>query len=91
LPYLGSIILTIILFKLSTIINPELFLSTNPRQYNQAIITASNEFSIRNLFWSLIFIANPQYIGYNYPYWSLLIEAMFYIVAPFFIKRPKTF
>lgn len=91
LPYIGSVILTLILFKSAMILNPELFQSINPREYNVDLIDAAEQFNIKALLWSLIFIPNPTYIGYNYPYWSLLIEAMFYIVAPFFIKRPKTF
>ncbi len=90
-PYLGSIIFTIILFKVATLINPELFLSLNPREYNQDLVVASQNFNLKSFLWSLIFVSNPEYIGYNYPYWSLLTEAMFYVVAPFFIKRPKLF
>lgn len=91
IPYIGSLILTVILFKLATLINPELFISTSPREYNQDLVIAYENFNLKSFLWSLLFIADPMYIGYNYPYWSLLIEAMFYIIAPFFIKRPKLF
>jgi peptidoglycan/LPS O-acetylase OafA/YrhL len=90
-PYLGSIIFTLVLFKASTIINPELFTGFSNREYNQAIINANTSFDISSLFYTMLFISKPSYIGFNYPYWSLLIEAMFYIIAPFFINRSKWF
>ncbi len=90
-PYLGSIIFTIILFKLATVINPELFASINPREYNQDLIHANKNFNFKTLAYTLGFVSNPVYIGYNYPYWSLLTEAMFYVIAPVFIKKPKLF
>ncbi|MGI6320709.1 MAG: acyltransferase family protein [Bacteroidales bacterium] len=90
-PYIASMILAVVLFKLAMYINPDLFNSVNPRQYNQDIIRASQNLNTKNFLYSLFFIPNPQYIAYNYPYWSLLVEAMFYIIAPFFIKKSKTF
>ncbi|NLA25013.1 MAG: hypothetical protein GX879_08610 [Bacteroidales bacterium] len=67
-PYFGSIVLTLVLFKLAMLINPELFLSANPRQYNQEIIAASQSFNIKTLLYSFIFVGNPLYIGYNQPF-----------------------
>lgn len=90
-PYLGSVIATIILFWLATVINPEIFFSSNPREFNQGLVESYQNFNLKTLGWSMIFVSKPVYIGYNDPYWSLLIEAMFYVVAPYFIKRPRLF
>jgi len=91
IPYIASIILTIILFYSATLINNELFYSLNEREYNQGLVSNYQNFNFKTVAWNLIFVANPCYIGYNDPYWSLLIEAFFYLIAPFFVKRKKTF
>ncbi|HOE39070.1 MAG TPA: acyltransferase [Bacteroidales bacterium] len=91
IPYIASIILTMLLFYSATLINNELFFSTTAREYNQGLVSNYQNFKLSTVAWNLIFVAKPCYIGYNDPYWSLLIEAFFYIIAPFFIKRKKIF
>lgn len=91
IPYLSSLLFTVLLFYLTIKLNSSIFQSINPSEYNQGLVAHFNHFDIQTFLWNLIFVANPYYIGYNDPYWSLLIEAFFYIVAPFFIKRPKLF
>jgi peptidoglycan/LPS O-acetylase OafA/YrhL len=91
LPYLASIIFTIILFYSATRINNEIFFSSSPREYNQGLVENYQNFNFKTVMWNLIFVSNPNYIGYNDPYWSLLIEGFFYIIAPFFVRKPKLF
>lgn len=90
-PYLGSIIFTVFVFWLATLVNIDVFYSNNVSEYNQGLHESYQNFNFKTLGWSMLFVKNPVYIGYNDPYWSLLIEAMFYIIAPFFIIRPKLF
>ena len=91
IPYIASIILTIILFYSATLINNELFHNATDREYSQRLVSNYQNFNLETVAWNLIFVAKPCYIGYNDSYWSLLIEAFFYLTAPFFIKRKRMF
>jgi peptidoglycan/LPS O-acetylase OafA/YrhL len=92
IPYLFSIFLAVCLLLLSQILNPELFESRNPREYNADIITAYNDLGIDTFLKSLFFRPKNNYIAYNYPYWSLYVEAIFYLICPLiFFKRPNWF
>ena len=35
----------------------------------------------------MLFVKNKEYIGFNFTYWSLLYEGIFYLIAPFVSKR----
>jgi peptidoglycan/LPS O-acetylase OafA/YrhL len=39
---------------------------------------------------SLVFLPNNNYIGYNYPYWSLLVESLFYLICPLIFYKKQT-
>jgi peptidoglycan/LPS O-acetylase OafA/YrhL len=58
------------------------------REYNTRLLIAYNEIGIQTLFKSIFFISSKEYAGFQAAYWSLLHEAIFYIVFPiyFFLK-----
>lgn len=91
LPYFGSILFTLACVYLASIINPQVFSGNINREYNQDIYIAFQNFNLNSFLWTCGFIAKPVYFGYNYPYWSLLTEVVFYLVIPFFVFKPRVF
>lgn len=89
IPYIYSIFIAISLLLLSHYINPSLFKSNNPREYNVDIVVAYNDLGITSFLKSLLFLPNHNYIGYNYPYWSLLVEGIFYLICPLIFLRKQ--
>ncbi len=49
-------------------------------------MNAYSDITIQNFLKALVFTKNKEYIGFNYAYWSLLYEGIFYLLIPF-IKR----
>jgi len=59
------------------------------REYNTRLLTAYNEMDTLNFIKTLFFIKGDEYAGFNFVYWSLLHEAIFYILFPVYFYAGK--
>lgn len=66
----------------------------NPlKDYHERVAVARNEgLTLANFFKTLVFAKEERinYFGFNYVYWSLLYEAIFYLAFPFILKYNKS-
>ena len=90
-PYLFSLLFSIVILLLIGQINPDLFSGAIPFERNQRLKVAYENLNVESVAFSLIFISTKEYIGMNMVYWSLLIEAVFYIIIPFVVGRPVSY
>lgn len=82
LPFFMSIVLGIIVLVVCIeVINPGIENVTN-REYNIRLKSAYNELSIVQVAKTLVFLKKKEYAGFNFAYWSLLHEAVFYLLFP---------
>ncbi|MFL5754142.1 MAG: acyltransferase family protein [Bacteroidia bacterium] len=83
-PYIFSLLLGVcILYICCTWINPAIT-TTGVRSYNDRLYEAWNDLSLNSMLKSLAFLFNKEYPGFNIVYWSLLHEAVFYLLFPFY-------
>jgi peptidoglycan/LPS O-acetylase OafA/YrhL len=84
LPYLFSVLLSgIVLFLCGTYLLDD---SCSTREYNTRLFSAYSELSFATFIKTLIFLPNNEYFGFNFAYWSLLHEAIFYLLFPLYFK-----
>lgn len=83
IPYFVSLILAAIVLYLAVRWNKEIAIE-HCREYNTRLLIAFNEINITTFWKSLLFIPANEYFGFNFAYWSLLHEAIFYLVFPIY-------
>lgn len=85
-PFLFSLALSIlVLFVCVNYINPDIY-TRNFRQYNLRLSDAYDGFSFKQVIKTIFFIDNGEYAGFNYAYWSLGHELLFYLLFPLYNK-----
>lgn len=88
IPYLASVIFsTVLLFLCIRYLVPSSCSST--REYTSRAFVSYNEFGLTTIAKSLIFLPNREYTGFNFAYWSLLHEFIFYILFPIYFRLPS--
>jgi peptidoglycan/LPS O-acetylase OafA/YrhL len=83
IPYIASIIVSVLVLFSVVHLLPDLFQLHSAREFNNNLILSNNNLTFSNFVKSLIFSKNEVYIGGNLVYWSLLYEGVFYLVIPF--------
>ena len=88
IPYLLSLVISLLVLYCSVQLNNGIAVS-GVREYNTRLLAAYNEIGWSNILKTIFFIKGNEYAGFNFVYWSLLHEAVFYIVFPvyFFAGR----
>jgi peptidoglycan/LPS O-acetylase OafA/YrhL len=83
-PFLFSLALSIIVLVLCVnYINPAIY-NNNLRGYNERLTAAYNDLSVGQVIKTIFFIDKGEYAGFNYAYWSLGHELIFYLLFPFY-------
>lgn len=84
IPYLLSMLISVGVLILcgKYLIDP----SYATREYTSRLFVALQDINLKSFFKALIFIPNEEFFGYNFVYWSLLHEAIFYILFPLYNK-----
>lgn len=86
LPFLFSLLFSaVILYSCIKFINPLIY-TTTFRSYNDRLVDAFNEFSWIQVFKTIAFFANGEFVGANYAYWSLGHELIFYLLFPLYFR-----
>ncbi len=60
-------------------------------EYTRRLNTAFYDLSFSSFLNTLFFISEKEYFGMNFAYWSLLHEAIFYLLFPIYIKLKNHF
>lgn len=81
IPFLFSLLLSIGSLLLAYQFNRSVFLVAG-REYNESIKIALEDLSLITVLKTIFFIPNKTYAGANFAYWSLLHEAIFYLLFP---------
>ena len=92
-PFLFSLTLSVAVLLIAVnYINPDIYTS-NLRGYNERLSDAYNGFSFGQVIKTIFFIDKGEYAGFNYAYWSLGHELIFYLLFPLYNKlnRYKAF
>lgn len=88
-PFLVSLVLSIgVLFICVHYINPDIK-TDHVREYNTRVGEAYNGFSFWQVIKTILFIDKGEYAGFNYAYWSLGHELIFYFLFPVYNKLGK--
>jgi peptidoglycan/LPS O-acetylase OafA/YrhL len=83
-PFLFSLLLSVIVLVVAVnYINPAIY-NTNFRGYNERLSAAYNDLSLGQVIKTIFFIDKGEYAGFNYAYWSLGHELIFYLLFPFY-------
>ncbi len=91
IPYIASAVLGILVLFLVSKMAPGLEQANLTRSFNNGLAEAQEHETFSNFMYSLLFLKHQQYIGYNFAYWSLLYEAIFYLVVPFVYQYKKAY
>lgn len=91
IPYLVSIAIAVAVLLLVQKLSPDLYKADAGREFNSRLIVAYDNLTFSNFLKSLVFMFNEEYIGYNFVYWSLFIESVFYLVIPFVSLKKTTY
>ncbi len=86
-PYLASLIFSAFALVLVNKINPDLFTLDLPYERNQLLQNTYKAFNGEALGFSLLFNFDKGFIGMNLVYWSLVVEVLFYIIAPIVMRN----
>ncbi len=85
-PFLFSLVLSILTLVICVnYINPDIYTSSF-RQFNSRLSDAYNGLSPAQVIKTVFFIENGEYAGFNYAYWSLGHELIFYLLFPVYSK-----
>lgn len=91
IPYIASIIIGVgVLLWIQQFV-PELYHTNVEREFNNRLVIAYNNLNFSNFIKSLSFLKNKEYIGFNFAYWSLLYEGIFYLIIPFAFQKKKVY
>lgn len=88
IPYLVSMVLSVVVLVVVVKMNNGIAVA-GVREYNTRLLTAYNETGIANIIRSIFFVKGNEYAGFNFVYWSLLHEAIFYMVFPVYFYAGK--
>lgn len=83
IPFLNSILISILAIVLAYYVNPKIF-NLNIREYNTRLVYAWNNLNVTSFFQSFFLTKEKEYIGLNFVYWSLLHEVVFYFIYPLY-------
>jgi peptidoglycan/LPS O-acetylase OafA/YrhL len=82
-PFLFSLLISIVVLLVCVnYINPDIY--TRFRGYNERLSDAYDGFSFMQVVKTIFFIDHGEYAGFNYAYWSLGHELIFYLLFPFY-------
>jgi peptidoglycan/LPS O-acetylase OafA/YrhL len=88
-PFLCSLLLSILVLVICiNYVNPKIY-SNNFREYNMRLGNAYNQLSAGQILKTIFFIDTGEYAGFNYAYWSLGHELIFYLFFPVYNKLGK--
>lgn len=88
-PFLFSLALSIAVLLIAVnYINPDIY-TRSLRGYNERLSDAYNGFSFGQVIKTIFFIDKGEYAGFNYAYWSLGHELIFYLLFPIYNKLNK--
>ncbi|MBJ6119995.1 acyltransferase [Pontibacter sp. BT310] len=82
-PYIFSVLLSVASLLAAYYYNNNIFL-VEEREYNASIKVAFDDLSALTVYKAFFFIPNETYAGGNFAYWSLLHEALFYLIFPIY-------
>lgn len=92
IPFLASMLFAVGVLQLLAWLVPS---ALNPPITTEFLNSLKESYSLLNLkstVLGIFFLPNGnQYIGFNFPYWSLLYEGIFYLIAPFVVRFPKSY
>lgn len=91
IPYLASILISVMVLYFIAGFSPDLYHLKANREFNSSLIIAYNDITFSNFLKALYFDYNKEYIGFNYAYWSLLYEGIFYLIVPFIQSVKKQY
>jgi len=91
IPYIASIIIGVAVLLWIRKFLPELYQADTQREFNNRLVVANNNLDFSNFLKSLLFLKNKEYIGFNFAYWSLLYEGIFYLIVPFVFLRKNIY
>jgi peptidoglycan/LPS O-acetylase OafA/YrhL len=88
-PFLFSLLFSIVVLICSVkYINPQINTVTL-REYNTRLANAYNDLSVLQVIKTICFIIKGEFAGFNYAYWSLGHELIFYLLFPLYNKMNK--
>ena len=88
-PFLLSMLFSIaMLLVCVNYINPQIH-TTSLREYNTRLSAAYNGLSVPQVIKTIFFIYKGEFAGFNYAYWSLGHELVFYLLFPFYNKLTR--
>ncbi len=88
-PFLCSLLLSILVLVICVnYVNPKIY-NNNFREYNTRLSDAYNQLSAGQIIKTIFFIDKGEYAGFNYAYWSLGHELIFYLFFPVYNKLGK--
>jgi peptidoglycan/LPS O-acetylase OafA/YrhL len=90
-PYLSSILISVMVLYFVGTFSPGLYALHSDREFNSRLLIAYGDISFSNFVKALFFEHNKEYIGFNYAYWSLLHEGIFYLIVPFIQSIKKQY
>ncbi|MCP9750113.1 acyltransferase [Ferruginibacter sp. HRS2-29] len=91
IPYLASILVSVLVLYWASTFAPDLFNTISGREFNTRLVAAVKDLTFSNFLQSLLFTKNQEYIGFNYAYWSLLHEGLFYLSIPFIYQFRRSY
>lgn len=91
MPYVASMLIGIFVLIVVADVAPNLYYINSPREFNSRLLIANVDITVSNFAKGLVFDKNQEYIGFNYAYWSLLYEGIFYLIVPFVFRFKKIY
>lgn len=89
-PFLLSMLFSIAMLLVCVkYINPQIYTSSL-REYNTRLSAAYDGLSVQQVIKTIFFIYKGEFAGFNYAYWSLGHELLFYGLFPFYNRLNKT-
>ena len=90
IPYIVSLCISLAVLYYAVKLNSGIAVD-GVREYNTRLLSAYKEIGVSNILKTLFFIKGNEYAGFNFVYWSLLHEAIFYIVFPIYFYAGKRY
>jgi peptidoglycan/LPS O-acetylase OafA/YrhL len=86
IPFIASLLVASFIFYLAFIVNR---IEVHSTEANELISATKQSFNFHTLVNTFFFLRNDQglYFAMNFPYWSLFHEGLFYLLAPFIIRK----
>jgi peptidoglycan/LPS O-acetylase OafA/YrhL len=90
IPYLVSLCISLLVLYYAVQLNNGIAVN-GVKEYNTRLLSAYNEIGFANILRTIFFIKGNEYAGFNFVYWSLLHEVIFYIVFPLYFYAGKRY